>query len=446
MSNVARETFTSRLAVLMTMIGVAVGLGNFWRFPYMVGKFGGAPFVIFYILINVLIGIPALMAEWALGRYTRQGTAGAFARAGLPYGRSIGWFFFIVVVAATGYYSNAVGWVLYHAFTELAAAFDISFHAAEILPPPTGFVIKSFVLQLSCTGLVILSCAAVLLKGLRSGIEVISKITMPALLVILIILIIRALTLPGAWRGLEWYILKFDWSALTGKVMVAALGQTVFSLSLGGTFMVVYGSYLNKNDDLKTNAIWTTLGDSISGVLAGFAIIPAVFALGLEPGSGPGLIFFTLPKVFAAIPAGWLFGLLFFLALFGAGLLSDIAAFEVLVAGITDNTPLRRTRAVWLLSALVFLAAIPPMINMEIFVPWDLTFGSGMQTLGCLVAVITVAWVIQRSEALKELAKNENSRFAIWLYYWLRFVIPGAIILVGIWWLLTEVFKVTGGV
>ncbi len=412
----------------------------------MVGKFGGATFVIFYVLVNVLIGIPALMAEWALGRHTRQGTVGAFARAGLPYGRAVGWFFFVVVLAATGYYSNAVGWVLYHAITELAAAFHFSYRAAEILPPPTGFVAKSFVLQLSCTSLVILSCAVVLLRGLRSGIEVISKITMPALLIILIILIMRALTLPGAAQGLEWYILKFDWNALTGKVMVAALGQTVFSLSLGGTFMVVYGSYLNKNDDLKTNAIWTTLGDSISGVLAGLAIIPAVFALGLEPSSGPGLIFFTLPQVFAAIPAGWLFGLLFFLGLFGAGLLSDLAAFEVLVAGITDNTPLPRTRAVWLLSVLVLLFAIPPMINMEIFVPWDLTFGSGMQTLGCLLAVITLAWVMKRSEALKELAENADSGFAIGLYYWVRFVIPGAIILVGIWWLLTDVFHVLGGV
>ncbi len=446
MSNGTRETFTSRFAILMTMIGVAVGLGNFWRFPYMVGKFGGAPFVIFYLLLNLLIGIPALMAEWTLGRSTRQGTVGAFARAGLPYGRSLGWFFFMIVVAATGYYSNAIGWVLYHALTEVAAAFQLSYPAAEILPPPTGFAAKSFLLQLLCTGLVILSCAVVLLRGLRSGIEIISKITMPILLIILIVLIIRALTLPGAGRGLDWYILKFDWSALTGKVMVAALGQTVFSLSLGGTFMVVYGSYLNKNDDLKANAIWTALGDSLSGLLAGFAIIPAVFAFGLEPGSGPGLIFFTLPKVFGAIPLGWLFGLLFFAGLFGAGLLSNIAAFEVLVAGLTDNTAWPRTRAVWLLAALVFFVAIPPMINMEIFVPWDLTFGSGMQTLGCLLAVITVAWVMKRSAALKELAKNENSRFALGLYYWLRFVIPGAILLVGIWWLLTDVFKVLGGV
>lgn len=446
MSNGVRETFASRFGLLMTMIGVAVGLGNVWRFPYMVGKFGGASFVIFYVIVAVFIGVPALMAEWALGRHTRQGPVGAFARAGLPFGRMIGWLFFFVVMAATGYYTNALGWVLYHAASELAATLNISLHAAEILPPQTGFAAKSFLLQLPCTGVVILSCAFVLLKGLRSGIEVISKLIMPALLVILIILIVRSVTLPGASEGIEWYILKFDFNALTGKVMLAALGQAIFSLSLGGTFMVVYGSYLNRTDHLKKNAIWTAFGDTTAGLLAGFAIIPAVFAFGLEPGSGPGLIFFTLPQVFAAIPAGWLFGLLFFLGLFGAAFLSDIAAFEVLVAGITDNTRLSRTQAVWLLSALVFVVAIPPMINMEIFVPWDLTFGSGMQTLGSLLAVITVAWVVKRSEALKELTAGNDVRFPIFLHCWLRFVIPGAILLVGIWWLLTDVFQIVGGV
>jgi NSS family neurotransmitter:Na+ symporter len=446
LSNAARETFASKFGLLMTMIGVAVGLGNFWRFPYMVGKFGGAPFVIFYVLVVVLICIPALMAEWTLGRSTRQGTAGAFAAAGLPFGRQIGWLFFFVVTAATAYYTNAVGWVLYHAFSELAAALSISFYAAEILPPPAGFAAKSFFLQLTCSGIVILGCAVVLLKGLRSGIEAISKFIMPLLLVILIILIIRSVTLPGAANGIAWYILKFDPGALTGKVMLAALGQAIFSLSLGGTFMVVYGSYFNRSDNLKTNAVLTAIGDTTAGFLAGLAIIPAVFAFGLEPGSGPGLIFFTLPKIFAAIPAGWFFGLLFYFGLFSAAYLSDIAAFEVLVTSITDNTQLTRKQAVWLLSAVVFLLAVFPMISMEIFVPWDLTFGSGMQTLGCLLAVITVAWFMKRSEALKELATENDSRFTIGLYCWLRFVVPAAVLLLGIWWLLTDVFKMTGGV
>ena len=181
-------------------------------------------------------------------------------------------------------------------------------------------------------------------------------------------------------------------------------------------------------------------------MLAGFAIFPAVFALGLEPASGPGLLFDTLPQVFGQIPAGGLFAVLFFIALFGAAYLSDVAAFEVLVAGLTDNTRLNRTQAVWLMAGVVFVIALPPMINMAIFVPWDLTFGSGMQTLGALLSVVTVAWAVRRSEALKALAADGEAAPPVWLYYWLRFVIPGAIVLVGIWWLLTDLLGVVGGV
>ena len=438
----SRETFTSRFGLLMTMIGVAVGLGNVWRFPYMVGEFGGAPFVVFYVFVVGVIGIPALMAEWTLGRHTRRGPVGAFARAGLPMGRAVGWFFFIVVTAATGYYTNALGWVLYYAVGGLADALGFGWESSEILPPDTGFAARSFFLQMACTGLVILACVAVLLKGLRSGIERVSKFIVPTLVTLLLILIVRSVTLPGAGSGLQWYLLKVDLSAFSGRVMLAALGQAVFSLSLGGTFMVVYGSYLNPRDPLRPNAILTASGDVIAGLLAGFAIFPAVFALGLEPASGPGLLFVTLPQVFGQIPLGGFFALLFFLALFGAAYLSDVAAFEVLVAGLTDNTRLSRTQAVWLMAAIVFLIAVPPMINMEIFVPWDLTFGSGMQTLGALLSVVTVAWVIRRSEALKELTAEGDTAPPTWLYYWMRFVIPGAILLVGLWWVLTDLLGV----
>ena len=399
-----RETFASRVGLLMTMIGVAVGLG----------------------------------------RMTRRGPVGAFARAGLPLGRPVGWFFFFVVTAATGYYTNALGWVLYYAAGGLADALGFAWDSSAILPPDEGFVARSFLLQAACTGVVILACVAVLLKGLRSGIERVSKVIVPTLLTLLLLVIVRAVTLPGAGTGVQWYVLKFDLSAFTGRVMVAALGQAIFSLSLGGTFMVVYGSYLNAGDDLRRNAVWTASGDVIAGLLAGLAIFPAVFALGLEPASGPGLLFATLPQVFGQIPAGGLFALLFFLALFGAAYLSDVAAFEVLVAGLTDNTRLGRTQAVWLMAALVFAIALPPMINMEVFVPWDLTFGSGMQTLGALLSVITVAWAVRRSDALKELAAEGHDTPPRWLYYWLRFVIPAAILLVGIWWVLTDLLGVIG--
>ncbi len=431
----ARETFASRFGAIMVMLGVATGLGNVWRFPYMVGRYGGAAFVLAYVAIALLIGAPALMAEWALGRETRRGTVGAFQLAGLPLGRPIGWFLFVVVIAATAYYTNVIGWVLWFGLTELLRPLGIKLNAPGVLPPDSGFLPRSLLLQIFCTVLVLLTCIAVLLRGLRRGIERASVIIMPTLLVVLIVLVVRSLTLPGARAGLDWYILKFEPADLTPRALVAALGQVVFSLSLGGTFMVVYGSYLGAQEKLGGSAIWTTAGDTFSGVLAGLAIFPAVFALGLQPDAGPALIFSTLPRVFESIPAGWLFGFLFFAGLFGAGYLSDIAALEVLIAGLTDNLGWSRRRATWTMAGIVLLFAIPPMLNLRVFVPWDLTFGSGMQTLGALLAALTVGWAMQRSRALAALDAPR------WLYYWVRWVIPGAIVLVGAWWVSTELLN-----
>ncbi len=433
-----RESFASRFGLRMTMIGVAVGLGNVWRFPYMVGKFGGAAFVAFYLLAVLLVGAPALIAEWTLGRHTRRGPVGAYAAAGVPLGRAAGWFFFAVVAAATAYYTNVIGWVLSFAVGELARGVGLEVSGAAVLPPATGVDARSLLLQVASTAAVLLACVAVLLKGLRRGIETTSKLLMPALYVILLLLIARALTLPGAAAGLDWYIFKFDPEALTPRVMVAALGQAVFSLSLGGTFMVVYGSYLAPGERLGSNAAWTAAGDTLAGLLAGLAIFPAVFALGLAPGSGPGLLFDTLPRVFAALPAGWLFGLLFFLGLGGAAYLSDIAALEVLIAGLTDNTRLGRTAAVWTAAGLVFVLALVPMLNLRVFTAWDLTFGSGMQTLGALLAALTVGWCLPRAVARRAMAAEGEPAAPAWLQAWIRWCIPAAILAVGLWWLLSE--------
>lgn len=441
-----RETFASRFGGLMTIVGVSVGLGHVWRFPYMVGKFGGAAFVLFYTLVSIVIGVPALMAEFALGRHTRRGPVGAFQLGGLPLGKYVGWFFFFVVTAATGYYSAVIGWVLYYTVGQAAMVAHVPFDAAAILPPEHGFVLKSFLLQLVCTGVVILACALVVLKGVRKGIEVVSTVVLPAMTIVTLLVMIRALTLPGAMAGVRFYLLEFRFSDLTANVMAAAIGHAIFALSLGGTFMVVYGSYLHADEKLARPALWTVIGDTGSSLIAGLAVIPAVFAFHLEPASGPGLIFSTLPKVFAAMPAGWLFGSLFFVSLLGAGYLSDIGAVEVLVAGLTDNTPLTRKRAVWIMAAACFVLAIPPSINNAVFVPWDLTFGSGMQTLGSLLAVLTVGWWLSRTAALKELFGAGEDPVPMWLFHWIRFGIPVIILGVGVYWLLTQVFRTFSGV
>jgi neurotransmitter:Na+ symporter, NSS family len=430
----------------MTIVGVAIGLGHVWRFPYMVGKFGGAAFVLFYTLVSVVIGVPALMAEFALGRQTRRGPVGAFAAGGLPFGRQVGWFFFFIVTAATGYYSAVIGWVLYYTIGQAAVALHVPFDAAAILPPDHGFVLSSFLLQLAGTAVILLACVAVLLKGVRSGIERVSIIVLPTMTLVTLVVLARSLTLPGAMAGVRWYLLEFRFADLTANVMAAAIGHAIFALSLGGTFMVVYGSYLSADERLSRPAIWTVIGDTGSSLIAGLAIIPAVFALGIQPASGPGLIFNTLPRVFAAMPAGWLFGSLFFLSLLGAGYLSDIGAVEVLVAGLTDNTRFSRRQAVWVMAAACFVLAIPPSINNAIFVPWDLTFGSGMQTLGSLLAVLTVGWCMHRSAALRELSRDGTGAVPQWLVLWIRFGIPVVILGVGIYWLLTQVFGTFSGV
>jgi NSS family neurotransmitter:Na+ symporter len=438
----SRETFASKFGVLMTMIGVAVGLGAVWRFPYMVGRFGGAAFVLFYMAVVFFIGIPALMAEWTLGRHTNRGTLGAFEKGGIPGGRYVGGFLFVVVLFATGYYSNAIGWVGYHALGELVTAFGGNLDAAAVLPPEEGFNLKSMLLQLTMTALVIFTCGIVLVKGLRNGIEKASKWIVPALFSILIILIVRSVTLEGAREGIEWYIGGFRFDALTPSVMAAALGMAFFSMSLGGTFMVIYGSYLDSDADIPKNAVLTGIGASLAGLLAGFAIFPAVFSFGLEPASGPGLIFSTLPQTFSMMPAGWVFGLLFFLGLFGAAYLSDVAAFEVLVGGLVDNTCIGRTKAVVILCMVCYLTSIPPMINFKVFVPWDLTFGSGMQVVGSFFAVVTTAWCIKRAEVLRELTAEKPIPYLPFLYWWMRLVIPAAILFIGINWLLESIFGI----
>lgn len=446
MSDGQRPIFTSSFSAVLAMVGVSVGLGNFWRFPYLVGRFGGTAFVLFYVAIVLAIGVPGLMAEWTLGRHTRRGTVGAFERAGMPGGRWIGWFLFAVMLASSAYYTNAVGWVLAHAVSNLVDAVGLdTFDPAGVLPPPDGFDARSFLMQVASTLTVLGVAWLVLRRGLREGIEAASRFVVPTLTIILLILIVRGLTLPGAAAGVHWYLFKFELSGLTGSVMVAALGQVVFSIGLGGVFMVVYGSYLSDSEGLSRSALLTAGADTVAGLLAGLAIFPAVFALGLEPGSGPGLIFATLPRVFAAIPAGAIFATLFFGGLSAAALLSDIAAFEVIVAGITDNTRLSRHRAIATVLPIVFLLSLAPMINLRIFVPWDLTFGSGMQTLGALLTVLAVGWSIQRSVALEQLARHGTPAPRL-LYLWLRYVVPGCILLVGIWWLLTDVLHVVGGV
>ncbi len=425
-----RPRFTSRFAVLMTFIGMAVGLGNVWRFPYMAGAFGGGAFLLVYLGILIAFGIPALMAELTLGRMTRRGPMGAFTRIGMRGGKIIGWALFVTVLMAVTYYTVVVGWVL--RYTLISGTGQISSIAPQAF---FDSLLGGFWGQFVMTTIVLVLTAVVLVLGIERGIQRVSTAGMPLLFLLLLVLVARSLTLPGAAEGLRFYLMP-DFSKIDAGVMSAALGQVFFSLGLGATFLVTYASYLPDDVNVRTSALGIGIGETLAAVLAGFVIVPAAVALGLEMSSGPPLTFVTAPSIFAQIPGGELFAVLFFGILFFAAFLSAVAAFEVLVTGLVDEYGWERGRAVVVLCGTALLLAIVPMLSLDYILKSDLFWGSTMQPLGSAMALIGLAWVVGLGRALDEVNRgNEGRPVGRFWFYWIKFVIPlgiGIILALGL--------------
>lgn len=418
-----RPLFASEIGAVLSFMGVAVGLGNVWRFPYMVGAFGGGAFLLIYLVILAAFGIPAIMTELTLGRLTRRGPMGAFQAVGLPGGRIVAWALIGTVFMAVSYYSVIVGWVLRY--------FSISLTGEILEIDPAGFfdvVLGGFGGQFAATVVVVTLIAVVLTLGIRTGVERISKVGMPLLFVALLILVVRTLTLPGAGAGLAYYLLP-DFSRITPGVVAAALGQVFFSLSLGGTFLLTYASYLPPQADLKRAAVSVGVGETLAAVLAGLVIVPAAMMFGLELSSGPPLTFVTVPTIFAKLPLGAPFAALFFGLLFFAAFLSAVAAFEVLVAAAVDHIGWTRRRSVAVSCTLALLAGLPSMKSLDYILTSDLFWGSIMQPIGSAVALVSAGWIASRGAVLEE--ANRGSRGTgvgrLWLF-WVRFVVPGGIV------------------
>jgi len=426
-----RETFGSGFGSLMALLGVAVGLANVWRFPYMAGNYGGAAFVALYVLFGILLGIPAVMAEWTLGRLTRQGPAGAFEATTMPGGRGIGMMLFFTVFMANSYYALVVGQVLFYVFE--------TFFGGDAGSAPQAFFEKTLngitVANVAVTSATFIGMACVLYLGVRRGIETVSKIVVPVVFVLLLAVIARSVTLPGAGEGVRFFLLP-DFSRVNSQTMLAALGQVFFSLSLGGTFFLLYGSYLPKDVNIPRTAIQTAFGDLVAALLGGLAILPAVFAMGVEPTIGPSLLFVTLPGVFAAMPGGTLVGGVFFAALFLAAFLSAIAAMEVLVDGVGHYFGWSRVKALAVLVVLQLVVALPSMYSSR-FLGWnDLVWGSTMQPIGSALTLIALGWFVSRGKTLTEINRGSSIPIGQFWIFWVRWVIPAAIVVILIsgWW------------
>jgi len=432
-----RGSFSGKFAVIMATAGSAVGLGNIWRFPYLTGENGGGAFLLVYLLCVLLMGIPVMTSEFVIGRAAQKNAYGAFKKM-QPKGHHWHWVGILGIAAAfmiLAFYTTVAGWTLEYFFQSVSgnlfklgdygAAFE-SFSTSVFRP------ILWFLVFMGLTGFVIIS-------GVEQGIEKYSKILMPALFVILIILAIRSLTLEGASKGLV-FLFKPDLSKINGEVILKALGQAFFSLSIGMGTLITYGSYIKKKENMAVSAAWVTLIDTMVAVMAGVVIFPALFAFGGSPASGPGLVFTILPGIFEKMPLGLVFSALFFILLSVAALTSTISILEVVVAYLVEELKMARKKATILAmvaSSILGMFAVLSfgplsgwrVADKSIFDILDYTTSNIMLPVGGLCVVVFVGWILKPSVRIRELTNNGKikSRFYPLYIYLIRFVAPIAI-------------------
>ncbi len=417
------------MGAVLTMSGVAIGLGNIWRFPYMMGLYGGSVFLFTYLAFVLLFGVPGLMAEWSLGRRTRSGPWEAYGRAGMPAGRLWSTILLITVVMASSYYAVVIGWVLQEAVAFAAAAFS-SAEATSFATLTSGFGE-----QLAFLVIVVLLTCTVIALGVRRGIERVSKMAVPLFFVLFLALIVRVFMLENAVAGLQQFM-KPQWENLTGRAVLAALGQAVFSLGLGGMFMVRYGSYMRDREDIPTGAVFTAVIETSAAMMEGLIIVPAVLALGMDLEGGPALMFEVMPRVFARMPGGAIVGAAFFSGIFVVALLSLIASYDIMVTTCDRILRWRRGLTLLLIAAVQIALAVPAYLVKEYIAKSDMIWGSTMQTFGAGIAVVAVAWYIGRSVALQEMREGSRLPVPTWIFYWIRYVLPAAIIVILVYgWL-----------
>lgn len=437
-----RDSFGSRFGALVAMAGSAVGLGNLWRFPYLVGENGGAAFIIIYILMSFFICLPIFICEFVVGRRSQENAYSSFRDlSGGSWWKYVGMMTVIVPLIVTSYYSVVGGWSIEYLFKSLAFSFTLGESQAAISTMFGDFVSSPW-LPLATHTLFLLITAVIVAAGIKGGIEKFSKIMMPMLFVIVLGIAIYSMTLPGAKAGLD-YLFNPDFSKIDAKACAAALGQAFFSLSIGFGTIMTYASYVSKKENVMFQSMATAASDLAFALIAGMAIMPAVFAFGLNPQSGPGLVFETLPYVFSQMPAGGVVAILFFLALLVAAVTSSISMFEVGVAYLVEEKKLPRIGACaiifafcWVLGAFCSLSFGPlsefRLFGRNIFDFFDNLSSNVLMTLGSLLTVLFVGWRLKKTDIYDEFTNggtiSMNAKIFGVLWFLIRYICPLAVI------------------
>ena len=407
-----RSSWTSRLGFILAAAGSAVGLGAIWKFPYMAGTNGGSIFLLPYIFFTLTIGLALLIGEMCMGRHARGGAGTAFRKLG---GRAWGWAGLLSVLTGAlvlAFYSVVGGWTV-HYLVEACLGRGVA-EDPSTMRSAFGAFAADPVSSIGCHAAFLTATAAVVLCGVEKGIERVSKILMPLLFILMLVLIVRGLSLPGAFEGLR-FLFKPDPSAFTGEALLNAMGFAFFSLSVGSGSMMNYGSYLGEEVKIGSSTTWIVLLAILASILGGLMIMPAVFAFGLSPDAGPGLTFATMPAVFAKLPFGHLFAVAFYACLFVAAITSSISILEMSTQYFVDEHGVSKRTAVvgvsTVLGLLGILSALSfgPLADVKIFgrTFFDLfdgfTSNIGMP-IGCLsIALVAggVAWSATRGELAK---------------------------------------------
>lgn len=439
-----RENFGSRLGTLAALAGSAIGLGNIWRFPYMVGVYGGAAFIFVYVILVFLLCLPILCAEYITGRRSRSGAFGAFKK--LAPGSNWKWTGALMVTTSMlvlSYYSVIGGW----SFDYLLQACCFNF-TADVTRDDLSGIFGSFVSSawkpVVTHTVFMLMTALIVACGVKKGIEAFSKLMLPLLFVLIVVIAVRAVTLPGAMAGVE-YLFKPDFSKINPSVCVGALGQAFYSLSLGYGIVLTYSSYAKKDDNIGTSSAYTVISDFMFALLASCAILPAVFAFGIDPQQGPGLVFQALPFIFSKMSMGGVIAILFFVALLVAALTSSISLFEVGVAYFVEEKHVsRRTSTIivflitWLVGIICALSFGPlsglHVCGWTVFDLFDKLSANFLMPLCGLMLVLFVGWRMKRADVCDEFTNGgtlaKNGRIFPFMWFIIRYLAPVTILVI----------------
>jgi NSS family neurotransmitter:Na+ symporter len=424
----SRDGFSSKFGVIAAAAGSAIGLGNIWRFPYVLGNSGGGAFLLMYLFFIIAFGVPVMTSELLIGRKAQKNVFGAFKS--LAPNRPwylVGTMGVLAAFLILSFYSVVAGWTLEYVY--LAVTGSLSGTPAEINNIFETFMGDQF-WPYFWTIIFLVMSAFIVLGGVKNGIEKYTKILMPLLLVLIIILDIKALTLPGAGKGVD-FLFNPDFTKITPSVILAAMGQAFFSLSIGMGVIATYGSYIPKSQDLGKTAVSVSMTDTLIAILAGIAIFPAVFAFGMEPGQGTGLVFKVLPNIFNQMTGGIVFSIMFFVLLTIAALTSSISLLEVIVAYLSEEYGIKRSHAIWGTTVVVSFLAVLCVYSVKVFDSFDFFSSSVLLPLGGVLIVLFVGYVLKRSEVKAELEAHGKSIAWFNIFYFIvRYIAPVAIMFV----------------